>query len=95
MTQVLRGGVQPPRHDNDLSQNDLSASSLSDYTRTHTEDIRKMFAKTPAGQQEIRDREEEDDEENKQAIRTNAAYFNKKTTYVAVKNTNRPLGNED
>ena len=54
-----------------------------------------MFAKTPAGQQEVRDREEEDDEENKQAIRTNAAYFNKKTTYVAVKNTNRPLGNED
>jgi hypothetical protein len=61
LTQVLRGGVQAPRHDNDLSQNDLSASSLSDYTRTHTEDIRKMFAKTPAGQQEVRDREEGED----------------------------------
>ena len=94
MTQVLRGGTQPPRHDNDLSQNDLSASSLSDYTRTHMEDIRKMFAKTPAGQQEVRDREDYEDQESKQ-VRTNAAYFNKKTTFVAVKNTNRPIGSED
>ncbi len=36
----------------DVSQNDMSASSLSNYTQTHTEDIRKMFAKTPAGMQE-------------------------------------------
>ncbi len=55
MTRVLRGGATGHYRKNepaDISQNDMSASSLSDYTKTHTEDIRKMFAKTPAGQQE-------------------------------------------
>ena len=31
----------------EVSDNDVSTSSLSNYT--HTDDIRKMFAKTPAG----------------------------------------------
>ena len=31
----------------EVSDNDVSTSSLSNYT--HTDDIHKMFAKTPAG----------------------------------------------
>ena len=95
INQTVDGGMQRPsqyglrniENQGDVSQNDLSASSLSDYTKTHTEDIRKMFAKTPAGQQEQLEREEQ-----KQAT-PNMAYFNKKTTYVAVKSTgNKPPG---
>ena len=75
------------------NENDVSTSS---YNAPHTEDYRKMFAKTPAGRQEQRDPSTNDltsaqgvtDRQALANITPNQAYFKKKTTFVAVKSTN-------
>jgi hypothetical protein len=53
MTQMLkRGGEREPNvNQSETEGDDHSESSLSNYTRT--EDIRNMFAKTPAGVAEL------------------------------------------
>jgi hypothetical protein len=81
MTQIL-SSKQPAAEREQENENDVSTSS---YNPPRTEDYRKMFAKTPAGRQE----QQNDGASTSDlgAITPSQAYFNKKTTYAAVKST--------